>query len=386
MTNEELRVCLLTIGAYPHVGGKSSHMAMIERALPSQGIEVRAVSATSLPALSRVARSDAPRLALDRLDRGRGLAWSYRKRALLLAPLVRSGGYALVHCHDVPAFDTLAIAGHPARHSVLTVHGDAVNEYLSEGKLREGSQAHRWLWAQEVRAYQGAGLVLAVDSRLQAHVRGASGRADVLCMPNFVDTEVFAPGSIPAAPLLPARFVILCPRRLVPKNGVDVAVRALPLLPEECTLVLVGDGPEREALLSLAVQLGVAHRVMAMGAVPNETMPQLYRSVQAVVLPSVASQGVIEATSIACLEAMSAARAVVASDLGGLAELLADGETGCLVPSGDHVALARSLEGLVQNPGRAAWLGANARQVVMERYSLTAACSELVRLYRELLS
>ena len=184
-------------------------------------------------------------------------------------------------------------------------------------------------------------------------------------------------------------FVLLCPRRLVPKNGVDVAVRALASIPSHCelpvlpVLVCAGDGPGRADLGQLARELGVERNVVFLGDIAYSDMPGLYAASDAVVVPSVSSHGVVEATSISALEAMASGIPVVASAIGGLTELIQDGENGLLTPEGDSDALAAAMAHLVENPGSRRRLGSAARCTAVSTYSYLTGCENLLRIYKE---
>lgn len=114
--------------------------------------------------------------------------------------------------------------------------------------------------------------------------------------------------------------VILTVRRLVPKNGIHYMISALPYVMEACPkamLWMVGDGRMRGALEERARQLGVAGHCRFIGRLANEDVPRFAASADVVVFPSTA-----ESTSIACAEMMAMGKAIVASRVGGLIELL----------------------------------------------------------------
>jgi glycosyltransferase involved in cell wall biosynthesis len=164
---------------------------------------------------------------------------------------------------------------------------------------------------------------------------------------NGVDTEMFRRVD-PALPApAPGIRRILVPRRLFPKNGVEYAIRALPRILEtaEVEMVLVGDGPERGRLETLAADLGVGDRARFLGARPNREMPAILSSGELAVFPSL-----MEATSVAALECMSCEVPVAASRVGGLPEIV-DHEVGGLFEPADPESLARTVLDLLADPG-----------------------------------
>lgn len=220
--------------------------------------------------------------------------------------------------------------------------------------------------------------VLAASSEI-AHVAQdlTGGDVSVEALTNGVDTERFRPKA-GKADRSERRPRIVVPRRLFSKNGVEFLVRALPgvraRVPDVEVLV-VGDGPERSALERLARELGVTDSVRFLGARPHAEMPRLLASSDLAVIPSL-----MEATSVAGLEAMACGVPVVASRVGGLPEII-DDEVGRLVPPGDPDALAKAIVDLLRSPSRDA-LGKRARERVVSRWSNARLVERHVRIYR----
>lgn len=165
--------------------------------------------------------------------------------------------------------------------------------------------------------------------------------------------------------------------RLVREKGFDVLVRALPELPG-ATAVLVGDGPERGPLERLAAELGVGDRLVVTGweREPRRLLPAF---------DILAAPSRFEGFGIAIVEAMLAERAVVASRVGGIPEVVADGETGVLVPAGDPAALAGALRGLLDDPERRRRLGERGRGEALERFAPATAARAFEALFDEIL-
>jgi glycosyltransferase involved in cell wall biosynthesis len=163
--------------------------------------------------------------------------------------------------------------------------------------------------------------------------------------------------------------------RLSPEKGLDVLLRALVDLPG-VTAVLVGDGPERDALEQLALELGVADRAIFTGRVPES---RVYFPVLDVYVLASRNEGL----PLALVEAMLASRPVAATDVGSVSEAIADGETGLLVPPDDAPALARALRSLLDDPARAAALGEAARARAVEAFSAQAMARQYEELYDE---
>jgi glycosyltransferase involved in cell wall biosynthesis len=197
-------------------------------------------------------------------------------------------------------------------------------------------------------------------------------------MTNAVDTERFSPTDRSPPPAGRRRLIV--PRRLFPKNGVEYFVAALPLIAREVDVEarIVGDGPERDRLTRLASELDMTDRIEFLGACPNERMPELLGEAELAVIPSL-----LEATSIAALEAMSCGLPVAASAVGGLPEII-DRQVGALFPPRDPEALAAAVVALLTREDLPE-LGKEARRRVVANWSLERLVQRHIEIYQELL-
>jgi glycosyltransferase involved in cell wall biosynthesis len=149
---------------------------------------------------------------------------------------------------------------------------------------------------------------------------------------------------------LPDHPTLLCIGRLSPEKGFDAAIRALAAFPETdmpARLKIVGEGPERGALETLATELEVGTRVEFLGARDRQELPGLFAAATVVAMPSRR-----EALPLVAMEAAMAGRPVVATAVGGLPEIVADGETGLLVRPGDSRQLTSTLFDLLYDSER----------------------------------
>jgi glycosyltransferase involved in cell wall biosynthesis len=141
---------------------------------------------------------------------------------------------------------------------------------------------------------------------------------------------------------------------------------------------LVGDGPMQATLAARAEALGIRHVVDFLGH--REDVPHLLQQSDLFVLPSRT-----EAFPNGLLEAMAAGLPVIASDVGGIPELVEHDRNGVLVPVGDAAALADAILRLARDPERAATLGAMARQTIEGRYSFQRMVAAFESLYLDAL-
>ncbi len=206
----------------------------------------------------------------------------------------------------------------------------------------------------------------------------AHPRAEALT--NGVDTALFSPTTPALPPAAPGVRRVIVPRRLFEKNGVEYFVRALPLMRAQLPVeaLLVGDGPERPRLEALARELGVAEACRFLGARPNAEMPGLLASAEAAVFPSL-----MEATSVAALEAMSCGLPVAASNVGGLPEIV-DETVGTLFEPANPQSLAERLVDLLKRSDLRQ-LGRHGRQRVTQSWSSERLALRHVEIYEQLL-
>jgi hypothetical protein len=165
--------------------------------------------------------------------------------------------------------------------------------------------------------------------------------------------------------------------RISTVKGLDVLLQALTAVPE-ASCVLVGDGPERRSLEQLARELDIEDRVVITGWVdqPRDYLP----SFDVVALPSR-----FDSLPLVIIEAMLAQRPVIASDVGGVSELVVDGVTGVLVPSENPQALGSAIAGLLDQPSLIAKMGVRARERALECFSSQAMARSYEALYRRVL-
>jgi len=207
--------------------------------------------------------------------------------------------------------------------------------------------------ALEEEAFTGATHLIAVDMG-QARILADSFDVPsnkVTVIPNAVDAAGIATLSagLGTSGIHEPYFVV--PRRLVKKNGVDVAVQAMTLLQHSVsTLVIAGSGPLLDELRHSATNLNLAGRIVFLGDVATEALLPLMRRSSGVIIPSVPSEGVVEATSLAALEALACGAPLIASSIGGLSEIVSRAAAGFLFPPGDAIALAGIMRELEDTP------------------------------------
>jgi len=238
-------------------------------------------------------------------------------------------------------------------------------------------------WAERV-AVEQADRIIAVSEQMRADVLAhfQVDPARVVVIHNGVDTGTFRPSERRDAL---ARHRIRSPYvlfvgRISEQKGIFPLLEASAALPDGVELVLCAsspDTPELEARLrAAAADLPRVRWINAM--VPVEELVQLYTHAAVFVCPSI-----YEPFGLINLEAMACATPVVASRVGGIPEVVADGETGWLVPPGDPAALAGALRDVLAEPERAARFGDAGRRRVEAHFSWDRIAEQTMALYQD---
>jgi len=224
------------------------------------------------------------------------------------------------------------------------------------------------------RASYAAAHRVVANSHAAADRLRAEGVEDgkILVIPNGIDPDAFEPHRYSNAPR--HIMMIACLRE---EKRIDVLVRAMPRILArypDARLTLAGDGTCRDSLMELVQELGVRDRVAFLGH--REDVPALLQEADVFVLPSRS-----EAFPNSIMEAMAAGVPVIASDVGGIPELVRDGVTGRLVPPGDVDALANALLALLDNPRQVEEFGRAGRGTIQQTYSFDRMVEQFQTLY-----
>ena len=290
---------------------------------------------------------------------------------LELVALIRRERPDLVHVNSskAGALGRLAalVARTPVR--VFTVHGWAF-------KAHSGAAAALFRWADRLLAPVTTVTICVSETERATGLAARTCRAArTVVIPNAVDVAR-ARQARPAGD--PPRIVSVG-RLSAPKDPLTL-LRALPALGARAySLDLVGGGREPEAVEAELRALGLGDRVRLLGE--RHDVPELLAAADVFVLSSRS-----EGAPLSVLEAMAAGLPVVASAVGGVPELVVDGETGLLVPPGEPAALAEALARLLDDPGLRERLGAAGRERARDRFDLRGLRAAHLELYARVLA
>lgn len=229
--------------------------------------------------------------------------------------------------------------------------------------------------------------VIGVNSKAVRYVEqfGADPRKTQR-IPTSVDTSTFRPDQ---ENLLEARWGIRKPAvlfvgRLIRRKGVDVLVKAfreLQLTLPNVNLVIVGKGPEESHLRELSQRL-IGNHVFFVGKVPREEMPRIYSGASLLVLPSL----YYEIFGNVLIEAMASGLPIIATKVGGMEEILAQGKTGYFVKPGDASELSGYMKRVLTDPILQQSLSRTARRETLEQYDDMVIARKVESIYRECLT
>lgn len=323
---------------------------------PARGLLVDELRADGIPIRS-----------LDRRSAKDLAAWRPLVRAL------RSERVDVLHAHQFSSNVWGTLVGRLARVPVVVAH--------EHGWAYEGEPLRRFLDGRLIG--RGASAFVAVSTADRArmlsveHVPEAKARF----VPNGIpplpaSTRDVRPelGIPPDAPLVGTISVL---RR---EKGLDAFLRAAALLRREhpdLRVLVAGTGPERDSLEALVGELGLEGHAFLLGARPD--VPDLLAALDVAVNSSHR-----EASPLSVMEYMAAGKAIVASRVGGIPDLIEDGVQGLLVEPADPEAIAAGVDRLLRDPALRAELGARARERQAAELTLDATVRRLEELYWEL--
>jgi glycosyltransferase involved in cell wall biosynthesis len=277
----------------------------------------------------------------------------------------RRFGAQIVHGHwAIPTGPALvAIARKLKIPSVITLHGGDVYVNTAEGY----DFPTRW-YVRPVLAWtlRKASALTAISEDCKQHALNAGAHeSSISVVMNGADLRRFSPAPPSDVPAFGSHMIFAC-RQLFPRKGIRFLIEAVaklrPKYPD-INLIIAGDGFERPTLEKLAKDRGLGDRTQFLGWMANKDLPQYFRGCAVSVIPSLE-----EGFGIPAAEAMGCETPVVASDAGGLPEVVENGVTGFVVPKGDVDALAQAMDRLLADADLRARMGKAGRARALARF------------------
>ena len=392
MPESEPRIKILRVIARLNMGGPALHVAYLTAGLRERGYDTTLVAgslARGEDSMAFVASDlDVDVVRIDQLGREisplRDLVATLR-----LAWLIRRERPDILHTHTAKAGTVGRVAALLAgRHAppivVHTFHGHVLRGYFGPLRSRLFRLLERWLAAHttaliavspQVRddlvslgvappeRFAVIRLGIELDERVACGQNGRLESRRYLGIP----TDRFAVGWIGRMTAVKRTDDVLVAFKRLRDEGVDAV------------LCMVGDGPDREQLERRAHELGVVRDTLFLGY--QKDVAPFYAAFDALVLPS-SNEG----TPVSAIEALAAGRPVVATRVGGVPDVVQEGEDGFLVEPGATDELADRLAQLARDPALRDRMGRAGRERVLPRYAVARLVDDVDRLYRSLLS
>jgi len=380
-----MKICMLTQDFPPTVGGIAAHVYELSKALVKQGNDVYVIA-------PRFSLQERKYEEVDGIKVYRVLRLCKIGHTITIKKLILTSLYIppaiwklksiikdidIVHCHNT--FLEPIITKFIETPKVLTEHESGFL-FLAENKRNE--KLLRWL----LNHYDW--IIGPSKELVDTCIRFGVSENKTSFMSNGVDPEKFNP-KIKGDEIRekyqinPNDKIILCPRRLEPKNGVRYLIKAMPYIIEDNSCIkclIVGDGSEMDTLTNEISKLKINDKVIFAGNITNSEMPKYYAASDIVVLPSLK-----EATSIAGLEAMATGKPLVGTNVGGIPQLIADGETGILVPPKNPEALAHAIVSLSIDDEKRIEMGSNARRKIEKELSWDVIAKKVINIYKDVI-
>lgn len=383
-----LKIALCTEWFFPRIGGISSHVLGLASEMRKRGHEVVIITKQANDAHRYKRFED------GELSQLRCVKPLFPLPTIIVPPnpseigkVLKREGFDIVHAHHTftpTPLLSVAAAKRLEVPAVLTNHTIFLVSDL------------RYFWTPmsyvlfPFRKYiDKADKVIAVSQAAAEFIANFAEREKVVVVPNGVDISRFNPISrkFEGSSDFSAekdRSIILYVGRLVYRKGLHVLLKAMPFILDEfphVQLLIAGRGYMESFLRLFVKRLRLEDHTKLLGFVPNEELPKLYNISDLFILPSL----YCESFGITLLEAMASEKAIVASRVGGIPEVIQNGVTGLLFERGDERDLAKAVLNVLTDRSFAETLASNARKEVEEKYSWPIVAEEIEEIYKAVL-
>ena len=313
--------------------------------------------------------------------------WSVLECHRKLFTLCRRRRFDILHAHLFfpTIYSALTKIAMPELGRVVSFHNLGYDSYPANRIWKRARKAgHACLVRHWIDTYA------AVSPQVASHYEMHLGLTDVKVISNSFPLDTISLDEFPD-PATARRtysvgekeFLVLTPGRLVREKGHLFLLQALEILRTRGLypkVLILGDGPLAVALADEVLQRNLSDQVIFHKAVPYKDVLLLIRSADAVTVPSIH-----EGFGLVAMEAMALERAVLATDVGGLVDLVDNNVSGLLVPPANSSALAEGLEKLMRDPILRQRLGRAGREKIVSNFSTDIIATRWENLYREML-
>jgi len=368
------------------IGGISTHVYHLSRALVEKGTSVRVITCDfpNAPSEEIIDGVSVSRVDSGRVPESNFLLWIYHLNSQMISKtieLFETERFDLIHAHDwVVGRAAVELKNRLGLPLISTIHATEIGR----GGSLDGEYRRKVRDIERLLVEQSDGIICCSNYMLD-HIQHQLGavNAKIRVIPNGVEVSRFKRDGPPH--LIPTgvsenRKVILYVGRIVREKGIFTLLDAFEKLRKQgkdVSLVLVGEGPLKEDLAKEVLRRKLNDRVKLAGFVDEKKLVSLYNSSDAFVLPSH-----YEPFGMVALEAMASRVPVVVSDVGGLSEIVEDGITGVKVPAANPSTLAEGILRVLEDRELSEQLKENAYRAVQERYRWDMIAEKTIEAYR----
>ncbi len=384
-----MNVCIVTWEFPPRiVGGIARHCNGLAKALAQKGHEVQVITLDfpGAPDYEEIQGVKVYRTATE-LGHPNFLTWALLFNHFMekrVAEVSRESDLDVINVHDwLTAFAGISFKHHRKKPLIATIHGTEIGRaqglHNPDSFTIDGIEWWTTYEARKVIVTSGA-----MKAEIQGHFDVPQEKIEII--PNGINPKKYNAQVDRSAVrgrygVNPDEKLILCVGRLVPQKGIEYLIKSIPRIAArypQARVIIVGEGWLRGHLERVAQSTGHQWRITFTGWIPDQELIALLNSADVLVVPSI-----YEPFGIVALEGMAAGVPVVASDIGGLAEIVEHEHTGILAYSKNPDSIAWAVDRVLSDPEHSKWLVHNARETVQKTYSWEAIAMRTAEVYKE---
>jgi glycosyltransferase involved in cell wall biosynthesis len=347
--------------------------------LNNKGIKIKGLGLTEFnensydPCLGHLLSSLSPKEKIHKAKEGSFKKLLYLKSILRLKKEIKSFKPDILHSHYATSYGLLgALMGFSP--NILSVWGSDIYDFPKKSFL------HRKVLEFNLRR---ADTILST-SHAMAKETNKFTHKEVKVTPFGVDTKIFCPIKV-SSPFNKDCLVIGIVKTLEEKYGVEYLIRAFIILRKKYAhirLLIVGGGILLNKFSTMVEEHNLGQDVIFTGRIPYKEVQNYHNMIDIEVIPSILDS---ESFGVSAVEAMACEKPLIVSNVGGLPEVVIDGVTGIVVPPKDSIAIANSLENLINNPELRTKLGKGGRKRVKELYEWDNNVNLMISIYEKIL-
>jgi glycosyltransferase involved in cell wall biosynthesis len=380
---------MLSNDYYPNIGGVANHIYYLAREMSRLGLDVHII--TSKQCNQSISLELSSSIKLHRLeinDKCKGINLINRSFSYLTKLYNLNEDNTIIHLHGMELPSYLLKMLFPNSHAVWTNHSSG---FLRSFELKNRQYIYCKIYFSKMDA------IISPSVEINLCSQETWPKMNCYYIPNGVDTTEFCPKSNDDRLIMRQKlgigedqFVIFIPRRWVEKNGIIYLIKSITLIDKEllkkAVFLFAGNqsiGAEPWYINSIQDEIskvsGFAN-IILLGDILHDKMVQYYSIANLVIIPSL-----IEAVSLAALEAMSMGIPIIATKVGGLPEIIHHEKTGLLVSPKSSQELADMITRCLTEDRLISELGRNARQFVCDNYTWQNIASKTINIYQKVM-